>query len=545
MANPSPFLRLPNRDGASQNGRYLTALDPSYVSVDERSLKDLAAFARAYAAELKYFDPENNKEANWSSFFGAIDLNKVVAFMEAPEKFNSTDYDLYRRPHFCLLLTFLKLLRHAQAELNTFTRRHLEFYYQEVLRLAPKKGIPDRVHVVIELVEGQRQFFLPSGTLLYAGSDSRGSDLFYSTGRDLLASQAQVASLKNLFVAKKVIDIREVHREAVERNQSTSEAFLAMMRLALGDPDPGDKLPKYPPPYDRTPDEPLFKELDILLEYIQSQLFLSLPAFRSLMQLKQKVDPADTMTHDPRWDKVNAILEQAGKRRDQNFRFDASEPGNFDKNLKAAAGLGPSEDLKKLFVGLPDVVTIYDLNRQYLRHSQSNTDPEERKRIEDVITEKLHIKLEAPNEFTTLMETVDDIYQDWRRVYDILRAAGREKQRKVEAHQLVPAVSDYLRTYDPEKFQKLVKDMLGEISFPQLSGGPVASLDDCYARVLTLEHYFYISAEDFCFIREIVAQPSIADQVYGILEQVHKEKVYAKARLDQVYGILEQAHKEK
>jgi hypothetical protein len=300
--------------------------------------------------------------------------------------------------------------------------------------------------------------------------------------------------------------------------------------------------PKYPAPYDRPPDEPLFKELNTLLDFIQTQLFLSLPAFRALMQLKHKVDPADTRTHDPRWDKVNAILEQAGKRRDLHFRFDASEPGNFDKNLKAAAGLGPSEDLKKLFVGLPDVVTIYDLNRQYVRQSQSNTDPEERKRIEDVITEKLHIKLEAPNEFTTLMETVDDIYQDWRRVYDILRAAGREKLRKVRIHQLVPAVSDYLRAYDPGKFQKLVKDTLGDITFPSLSGAPIAGLEDCNIRVLGLEHYFYMSAEDFCLVRKIVAKPTIDqapdDQVYGILEQAHKEKVYTKARLD-----LEQEHR--
>jgi hypothetical protein len=547
MANPSPFLRLPNRDGASQNGRCLTALDPSYVSVDERSLKDLAAFARAYAAELKYFDSQNNEAGNWSSFFGpgpdAIDLNKVVAFMEAPEKFNSTDYDLYRRPHFGLLLTFLKLLRHAQADLNRFTRRHLEFYYQEVLRLAPKKGLPDRVHVVVELVEGQRQFFLPSGTLLHAGSDSQESDLFYRTDRDLLASQAQVASLKTLFVAKKVIDVREVHREGIEKKEPTSETFLAMMKLALGDPNPGDQLPPYPPPYNRRPDEPLFKELDSLLDFIQKQLFLSLPAFRELMQLKRKVDPPGT--HDPRWGRVNSILELAGKRRDSTFDFDASEPENFDKNLKEAV-LGSSGDLKTLFVGLPGVITIYDLNLQYLRHIRSNIDPEVLNRIGAIIVEKLHIHLVEPNEFKTLMETVEDIYQDWRRVYDLLRAAGREKQRKIPRHKLDAVGSDYLRSYDRGKFQQLVKNTLGEkLPFPSLSGGPparntrrplvklkkpLASLEDCYTRVQTLEDYFYVAAEDYCLVRKIAQVPD--DQLYRIFEQAHKEKVYAKARRD-------------
>jgi hypothetical protein len=539
MVDPSPFLRLPNRDGTSQSGRSLTALRPSYVGVDERSLKDLAAFVRAYAAELKYFDSQNNEAGNWSSFFGpdpdAMDLSELVAFTEAPETFNSTEYDLYRRPHFCLLLTFLKLLRHAQADLNSFTRRHLEFYYQEVLRLTPKKGLPDRVHVVVELVEGQRQFLLPSGTLLHAGSDSQGSDLFYSTDRDLLASQAQVASLKTLFVAKKVIDVREVHREGTEKKEPPRETFLAMMQLALGDPNPGDQLPPYPPPYTRRPDEPLFNELDTLLDFIQNQLFLSLPAFRALMQLKQKVDPPDTGTHDPRWITVNSILELAGKRRDSNFHFDASEPENFDKNLKAAVGLGPSGDLKSLFVGLPGVTTIYDLNLQYLRYSRSNRDPDLLKRIEAVIVEKLHIDLGDPNEFTTLMGTVEDIYQDWRRVYDLLRAAGREKQRKIPGHQLVAVGSDYLRSYDRGKFQQLVKDTLGALQFPTLTGGSPIGLEDCYTRVQTLQRYFYLAAEDYCLIRNCLVRKiaqAPADQLYRIFEQAHKEKVYTKTRGD-------------
>jgi hypothetical protein len=538
MADLSP-LRFANRDGASQSGRSLTALSPSYVSVDERSLKDLAAFAKAFAAELKYFDSQNNEAGNWSSFFGpdpdAMDVNELVAFTEVPETFKSTEYDLYRRPHFCLLLTFLKLLRHAQADLNSFTRRHLEFYYQEVLRLVPKKGLPDRVHVVVELVEGQRQFFLPAGTLLHAGSDSQGSDLFYSTDRDLLASQAQVASLKTLFVAKKVVDVREIHREGIEKKEPPAETCLAMMKLALGDPNPGDQLPLYPAPYRRRPDGPPFKELDRLLAFIQNKLFLSLPAFRALMQLKRKVDPPDTATHDPRWIKVNSILELAGKRRDPNDRFDASEPENFDKNLKAAVGLGRSGDLKSLFVGLPGVTTIYDLNLQYSRYSLSNRDPALLKRMEAVIVEKLHIDLGEPNEFKALMETVEDIYQDWRRVYDMLRAAGREKQRKVQRHQLVAVGSDYLRSYDRGKFQQLVKDTLGALQFPTLTGGRPTSLEDCYTRVQTLEHYFYVTAEDYCLIRNCLVRKiaeAPADQLYRIFEQAHKEKVYTKARGD-------------
>ncbi len=49
------------RDGVSQAERQLAALSPDYVSVDERSTKDLLAFAKAYAADLNFFDMQNGQ----------------------------------------------------------------------------------------------------------------------------------------------------------------------------------------------------------------------------------------------------------------------------------------------------------------------------------------------------------------------------------------------------------------------------------------------------------------------------------------------------
>ncbi len=67
------YLRLLDRDGASQAGRMLPMLDPDYVSVDERTLKDFLAFAAEYAKELVYFDVEDNgaqTSYDWSVFLG-------------------------------------------------------------------------------------------------------------------------------------------------------------------------------------------------------------------------------------------------------------------------------------------------------------------------------------------------------------------------------------------------------------------------------------------------------------------------------------------
>ena len=98
----------------------------------------------------------------------------------------------HARPHVVLFLTFLELLQHAQTQLNDLTRRHLEFYYREALQLSAKQAVPDCVHVLVELADGQDPFLLPQGSLLAAGQDSQGADLFYQTEQDIFANRAKV-----------------------------------------------------------------------------------------------------------------------------------------------------------------------------------------------------------------------------------------------------------------------------------------------------------------------------------------------------------------
>ena len=74
---------ISHRDGASQAARTQAALDPDYVAVDERSLRDLLAFACAYARELRYVSPDGATVDDWSEFFpDVLDLDAVMAFID-------------------------------------------------------------------------------------------------------------------------------------------------------------------------------------------------------------------------------------------------------------------------------------------------------------------------------------------------------------------------------------------------------------------------------------------------------------------------------
>ncbi|NEQ80802.1 MAG: hypothetical protein F6K26_11275 [Moorea sp. SIO2I5] len=199
------------RDGVSQGRRLLRELEPDYVSVDERDVSDLLTFVQKYATKLNYYDESNRINGDWSSFFGG-DVEQMVAYINNPESFAdepSTQRQL-AQPHLVLLFTFLQLLRYPQQQFKALTQRYLDFYYKEVLQLTTKEEVPDKIHGIFELAQGEEAHLINKGTLLSAGQDSQGVNINYATDEDIVVNQAQVASIKTLFVEKNYIGLEVV-----------------------------------------------------------------------------------------------------------------------------------------------------------------------------------------------------------------------------------------------------------------------------------------------------------------------------------------------
>ena len=191
------------RDGSSQASRVQAALAPEYVRIDERSSKDLLLFVQQYARELRYYTADNQPAGDWSAFLGDLNLDEVVAFMHDPTQVRPEIATRCARPHVALFLTFLHLLRHVQEHLNSLTRRHLDFYYRQVLHMTSKPGTPDRVNVLVDVTEDTAGVELVAGTLLHAGTDSLGQALYYRTDHTMVANRAQVARLSAVYVASR------------------------------------------------------------------------------------------------------------------------------------------------------------------------------------------------------------------------------------------------------------------------------------------------------------------------------------------------------
>ncbi|AOY79035.1 baseplate J/gp47 family protein [Moorena producens JHB] len=314
------------RDGVSQRGRLLRELEPDYVSVDERDVSDLLTFVQKYATKLNYYDESNRINGDWSSFFGG-DVEQMLAYIKNPESFAddpSTQRQL-AQPHLVLLFTFLQLLRYPQQQFKALTQRYLDFYYKEVLQLRTKEEVPDKVNVIFELAQGEEAHLINKGTWLSAGQDNQGVNINYATDEDIVVNQAQVASIKTLFIEKNSIGLEEIHNQDNKSDQS----FENMLRWAVGRPNQGDQLPDF---YGETVDIHYLKENiyqaiqdnqptdDNITSYITEQLFfLNTEDFKYCFDIHDRqINKAQADKEEPtelEWNEVYKILEKAYRKK--------------------------------------------------------------------------------------------------------------------------------------------------------------------------------------------------------------------------------------
>lgn len=185
------------RDGTSQQQRTLHTLLPSYVGVDERSMKDLVGFVQAFAEEIQFYDDTNATDGHWANFFEITSEDWDTFSLEA--YLTKLKIDQFTDPHLALFFGFLYMFKVVQDDINTITERHLNFYYKDVLQLKEKPAETDKVAVIFELAKHVDSHLMKAGTVLKAGKDNTGEDVFYKLNSDTVINKAQVAEIKSQF----------------------------------------------------------------------------------------------------------------------------------------------------------------------------------------------------------------------------------------------------------------------------------------------------------------------------------------------------------
>ncbi|MDV7144028.1 hypothetical protein R3X27_15170 [Tropicimonas sp. TH_r6] len=183
------------------------------MAVPQRALAHFApdGWAAYYAAQAAKEGPYVDATDSYGKIFDALNHNLLVSTIErvframvrvqaeaSARLTESLEAFAGHTPHYALWLAFLTMFDRAQSELNDFTGRHLDFYYEEILRLARRGPEPDHVHVTFELAKGREAHLLPAGTGLRAGKDALGREVSYVTDEDIVVNRAEVSALRGV-----------------------------------------------------------------------------------------------------------------------------------------------------------------------------------------------------------------------------------------------------------------------------------------------------------------------------------------------------------
>ncbi len=128
-------------------------------------------------------------------------------------------------PHIGLLLAFLKLFHHLQGDINHLTKRHLEYFYTEVLSIKPRSASPDQAFVIFALQKHIKDHFLQKGTQLLDGKDRAKQNVLFGLEQGIVVDEAQITDVRSLHLHH--VEGSPVPPTVVEDHKPTKEGLPA------------------------------------------------------------------------------------------------------------------------------------------------------------------------------------------------------------------------------------------------------------------------------------------------------------------------------
>ncbi len=188
------------------------SFNPIFFSSDTLEF-DLTSFDHLWGIEEDEKNDNDELENNqWNIRNAVIAISRVhnavisvATYIKslAPQMLQHTlEQYPYHKPHVSLLLSFLKLFERVQSDTNAITKRHLDYYYGEILRQRPNPSEPDHVHVYFDVADHIVKSNVEAGALLAAGIDEEGLVYTYATDFGLELNRATISDINIIHVAR-------------------------------------------------------------------------------------------------------------------------------------------------------------------------------------------------------------------------------------------------------------------------------------------------------------------------------------------------------
>lgn len=165
--------------GTNRFERLAVEMDFNYVQIEERHEADFLNYAATLASSIQFYNDENSPAGNWKTFFD-----------------ETTPAD---RPHKALFIAFLRLLEALNEHANGLTKRHLDYYYKEVLQFVHREAQPDKVHLVFTCANTLKERFIEKNATLSAGETADGKPIVFRLVDELVVNRATITQLYSVF----------------------------------------------------------------------------------------------------------------------------------------------------------------------------------------------------------------------------------------------------------------------------------------------------------------------------------------------------------
>ncbi len=205
------------RNGVNQEERFSDALEPENLKLHDFTIEDWLLFAYNFAKQVNFFDTNNDKkpEGDWQEFFNYFGFSKdnlpdggipkrtekeyAVLKENITKTLSAANINQDLTPHMTLFVCFLKLLELSQDKLNLITKKHLDFFYKDILQIKKLPAKADKVSIIFELAKKIAEEKIAVNTELDAGKDPDGKKLIYKTTEEFIANKANIAYLKSVY----------------------------------------------------------------------------------------------------------------------------------------------------------------------------------------------------------------------------------------------------------------------------------------------------------------------------------------------------------
>ena len=136
------------------------------------------------------------------SFLDPIRIIAGTAGQSMEQSFFPLKEELQKQhsPHLAVVFAFLKLFTHLQSDLNKYTKKHLDFFYKEVLQLKTNPAQPDKVHLVFEIQKQLSKYLLKKGLAAKDGKDVNKQEILFALDDEIVVNKIQATDKRTLFL---------------------------------------------------------------------------------------------------------------------------------------------------------------------------------------------------------------------------------------------------------------------------------------------------------------------------------------------------------